>query len=100
MDLNKLKKGLFSTIKPQPPKSNGSTEQIVSISVVDFNYGFHQASRLGGTVEGLRTCLHRIYQDYRHRVRDDKSKQDELKKPHILELEELKGENARLEAKD
>jgi hypothetical protein len=60
-------------------------------------YGFVQASRLDGTLAGLTVCLQRIYHDFRQGIKDDAAKQEELKQPYRLKIEERKGDIARLE---
>ena len=41
-------------------------------------YGFIQASRLDGTLAGLRVCLHKIYQDFLQEIKDDAAKQADI----------------------
>lgn len=60
-------------------------------------YGFIQASRLDGTLAGLRVCLQKIYHDFRQEIKDDTVRQEELKRPFRLKIEERKGDIARLE---
>lgn len=60
-------------------------------------YGFVQASRLDGTLAGLTVCLQKIYHDFRQEIKNDTAKQEELKRPYRLKIEERKGDIARLE---
>jgi hypothetical protein len=54
---------------------------------------------LGGSIPGLRVCLQKIYFDFKDRIKDDHEKQEELKKPAKIKLEEHKGDVERWENK-
>lgn len=100
MDLSKIKKGLFAVKEPEEKKEEVNKLQVPATEKITYtDYGFQQASRLGGTTPGLRTCLHKIYQDFKQEVKDDTAKQDELKKPYKIKIEEYKGDIERLEKK-
>jgi hypothetical protein len=100
MDLSKIRKGLFAVKEPEEKKEDGNKPQIqVAEKITYTDYGFQQASRLGGTMPGLRTCLHKIYQDFKQEIKDDAVKQDELKKPYKIKVEGYKGDIERLEKK-
>lgn len=101
MDLSQIKKGLFS-VKPTTEKKEEVTTapkfpEKEKITYTD--YGFLQASRLGGTAPGLRTCLHKIYNDFKQEIKDDMAEQEKLKKPYKVKIEEYKGDIDRLEKK-
>ena len=84
MDLSRIKKGLFAVKEPIEKKENvnsSASKQPVNPKITYTDYGFQQASRLGGTTPGLTTCLHKIYNDFKQEVKDDFAKQEELKKP-------------------
>lgn len=85
-----------------PGQQNG----ITSISLTDLddlptpeeqekldyqNYGFFQAGRMGGSVAGLRVCLEKVYFMFKRAIKQDELRQDELKKPVRVKLEEHKG---------
>ena len=102
MDLSKIKKGLFA-IKRTEEKGesiNSLPQQEQTGPKITFtDYGFQQASRLGGTTPGLRTCLHKIYNDFKQEVKDDLAKQQDLKRPYKVKIEEYKGDTERLQLK-
>lgn len=102
MDLSKLKKGLFS-VKEQTEKKEEvlltsiDTEKKDKITYQD--YGFLQAGKLGGSIAGLRVSLQKIYYDFKQDVKDDIARQEELKKPYKVQIEDYIGDNERLEKK-
>ncbi|MDF2385392.1 hypothetical protein JMG10_28260 [Nostoc ellipsosporum NOK] len=61
------------------------------------NYGFFQAGRMGGSVAGLRVCLEKVYFMFNRAIKRDQLRQDELKKPVRIKLEEHKGNIERWE---
>jgi ferritin-like metal-binding protein YciE len=95
-----MKKGLFS-LKPKPEKNDESqiSKPIENEKLSYSDYGFLQASRLGGISPGLRVCLQKLYQDFRKEMKDDLVKQEELKRPIHIKIEEYKGDIDRLEKK-
>jgi len=99
MDINNIK-GLFS-IKEQPNKNQPSVVAAApeSDKISYYDYGFKQGGRLGGTTPGLRVCLQKIYQDFKQEVKDDIAKQEELKKPIRVKIEDYKGDIDRLQNK-
>lgn len=100
MDLSQIKKGLFAIKDSVEPKTTENpANEPLSTKVTYTDYGFHQASRLGGSTPGLRTCLHKIYQDFKREIKEDSDKQEELKKPFRVKIEQYKGDNERLEKK-
>lgn len=100
MDLSQIKKGLFSVKQPTEKKEEVSPVETTGKEKITYtDYGFLQASRLGGTSPGLRTCLHKIYNDFKQEIKDDVAEQDKLKKPYKVKIEDYKGDNERLEKK-
>lgn len=102
MDFSKLKKGVFAIKKsPKLEKdvvlTDSNTDDKGKMSYRD--YGFQKAGSHHGTIEGLATCLHRLYEDYKREIKNDIAKQEELKKPIRLKIEQLKGDIDRLEKK-
>ena len=98
MENSRLLTGLFRT----KTVVNKNVETVSTNIQTDYRkaypeYGFIQASRLDGTLAGLRVCLHKIYQDYKQEIKDDTAKQEELKRPHRMKIEERRGDIARLE---
>lgn len=63
------------------------------------DYGHHQAYLLGGSIPGLRVCLQKVYFNFKEKMKDDLGKQEELKKPIRVTLEEHKGHINRWENK-
>lgn len=100
MDLSQIKKGLFS-VKPTPEKKEGlpTPKPTEKEKITYSDYGFLQAGKLGGTVPGLRVCLQKLYQDFKQDIKDDLVKQNELKRPYKVKIEDYKGDIERLEKK-
>jgi hypothetical protein len=98
MDFSKIKKGIFSIKESTEKASTDLHEQKVE-KVSYRQYGFERASAHSGRVTGLDNCLKKIYADYKEEVRKDAEKQDELKRPSRIKIEEYKGDIERLERK-
>lgn len=103
MDQNSfVKRGLFSLKKeietPQPPPFTITTSSERE-KMTYTDYGFHQAGRLGGSGPGLKVCLQQLYYDFKNALREDDVRQDELKRPYKVKIEEYKGNNERLSDK-
>jgi hypothetical protein len=100
MELSILPKRLFAIKKqekiPQDDIQNITNEDS---KITYQEYGFQQAGHLGGTIPGLHVCLHKIYHDFRQEIKDDFARQEELKKPMRIKIEEYKGDNERLSNK-
>jgi len=100
MDLSQIKKGLFS-VKPTIEKKEEaiSPKPTEKEKITYTDYGFLQAGKLGGTVPGLRVCLQKLYQDFKQDIKDDFVKQEELKRPYKVKIEDYRGDIERLEKK-
>jgi hypothetical protein len=98
MGLLKLTKDLFA-IKETPPLPATEVKEEKKEKISYQEYGQHQASMLGGSTPGLRVCLQKIYYNFKDRIKDDNEKQEELKKPARIKLEEHKGNIERWENK-
>jgi hypothetical protein len=99
MALSQIKKGLFS-VKPITEKKEEATTTPKSTEkekITYTDYGFLQAGKLGGTVPGLRVCLQKLYHDFKQDIKDDNVKQEELKKPYKIQIEDYRGDTERLE---
>jgi len=91
MDFSNLKKGLFSLKKSSPEDTN----QLITDTGKNINfkeYGFERCNAHQGSSVGLRTCLGRIFHEYKEDLRRNEEKQVELKKPLNLKLQQLKSE--------
>jgi len=101
MGLSQIKNGIFS-VKPLKDKK-GEVKTTPKPSekekITYSDYGFLQAGKLGGTFPGLKVCLQKLYHDFNQDIRNDNVKQDELKKPYKIKIEEYKGDNERIEKK-
>lgn len=95
MSLLNLTKGLFATKEAAVPPPKVMEEPKKNYQ----DYGYHQAYQLGGTMPGLNVCLYQLYFDFKERMRKDQVKQEELKKPIRVTLEEHKGDIERWENK-
>jgi len=89
MGILKLTKGLFAVKDTPPPAPTPEKKEEVKINFQD--YGHHQAFMLGGSTPGLRVCLQKVYYNFKERIKDDHDKQEELKRPARISLEEQKG---------
>lgn len=98
MGLINLRRGIFS-VKTAEQKGPVSPDPVHKEKINYTDYGFQQASRLGGTMPGLRTCLHKVFHDFKQELKDDTVKQDELKRPFKVKIEGYKADNDRLEKK-
>lgn len=101
MDLSQIKKGLFAVKTSTEEKDNTiATPKAAEKEKITYtDYGFLQAGKLGGTVPGLRVCLQKLYQDFKQEIKNDQAKQDELKRPFKVKIEDYKGDIERLEKK-
>lgn len=101
MALSQIKKGLFSvkttTEKKEEVTTTPKPNEKEKITYAD--YGFLQAGKLGGTIPGLRVCLQKLYQDFKQDIKDDIVKQEELKRPYKVKIEDYRGDIERLEKK-
>jgi hypothetical protein len=97
MGLLKLSKELFAV--KEPPSSQPEKKEEIKEQISFQEYGLHQASMLGGSIPGLRVCLQKVYYNFKERIKDDLDKQDELKKPARIKVEEHKGDIDRWENK-
>jgi hypothetical protein len=96
MDLSKFSSRIFA-IKPSEEKK---PEVIPPVQKPNYQeYGFSQSGKLGGTLPGLRVCLQRIFHDFKSEIRDDLIKQEELKRPFKVKIEDYKGDIVRLEGR-
>jgi ferritin-like metal-binding protein YciE len=95
MSLLTITKELFAVKEPPPAPVIMVEEKKISYQ----DHGFHQAYLLGGTMPGLRVCLQKLYYDFKERMKDDHDKQEELKRPIRVKLEEHKGDIERWENK-
>lgn len=99
MDLSKIKKGLFSIKDNNEKKMEEGMTTPSNEKITYPDYGFLQAGRLGGSIPGLRVCLQKIYYEFKKEVKEDLAKQEELKKPYRVKIEEYKGDIERLKNK-
>lgn len=88
MGILKITKGLFAVKELPPPEKTEEKKEAISYQ----DYGLHQAYMLGGSLPGLRVCLQKVYFDFKERIKDDHDKQEELKRPARIKLEEHKGD--------
>lgn len=96
MDILTIKKGLFSTKTPEIKESKQDVEQHGKGGLTYSQWGFQKAGELGGSLAGLHSCLHIVYLDIKKKIIEDDSKQNELKQPHRIKIEHLKGEIEKL----
>jgi len=64
-----------------------------------WRLGFTEAGRLGGSIEGLSTCLYNIYQGFKMEMRGKEEVQRKLKEPHHIQIANLTAEIDHLEKK-
>ncbi|WP_295119094.1 hypothetical protein [uncultured Chitinophaga sp.] len=93
MSLTKITKGLFAlkellpTSAAKRPSKPGNPQE----------EGHMQAGLLGGSLAGLKVCLQKLYFTFKDQIKDDHGKQEELKRPIRMSLEEQKGHISRWE---
>jgi len=89
-DLSKFKiPGLF-TQKPEPIvdiKPDQQPDEKISFR----RFGFVQAGMMKGRTEGLKICLDAVYEQHMAEMQRDENKQEELRKPFKVTLQELLG---------
>src|SRR5690554_6266244 len=91
-DFSKFKiPGLFSQKTDLPEDSPTNSEEVEQISFRRF--GFVQAGLMKGRTEGLKICLDAVYEQHMAEMRRDENKQEELRKPFKITLQELLGAN-------
>lgn len=98
MGLLKVTKDLF-TVNETPSTDTATAEPAETgrTEITYQDYGYHQASLLGGSIAGVRVCLQKIYYDFKEKIKNDKERQEELKMPRRVKLEEHKGDIDRWE---
>ena len=96
MDILAIKKGLFNTKSPEIKESNPIIGLQGKGGLTYTQWGFQKAGELGGSLAGLQACLHIVYLDIKKKIIEDDSKQNELKQPHRIKIEHLKGENEKI----
>jgi len=95
MGILKITKGLFAVNEPPPAPPVKKEEEKISYQ----EYGHHQAYALGGSIPGLRVCLQKLYFNFKERTKNNHERQEELKKPIRITVEEHKGHIDRWENK-
>lgn len=93
MSFKKITKGLFTLkeILPVPSPKRPSP------ALNPQEEGHHQAGLLGGSLAGLKVCLQKLYFGFKEQIKDDHEKQEVLKRPIRVALEEQKGHISRWE---
>lgn len=86
-DFSKFTPNIFKT-KPKEENIKDSAKDFQEEHVSYERYGFRQAGHMNGSTEGLKICLHRVYQEHLAEMRRDDTKQEELRKPYKLTLQE------------
>ena len=98
MGLLKVTKDLFAVNETSPADTaTAEPAETRRVEITYQDYGYQQASLLGGSIAGLRVSLQKIYYDFKERIKNDKERQDELKTPMRVKLEEHKGDIERWE---
>lgn len=91
-DFSKFKiPGLFSQKADLPNETQTTTEEVEQISFRRF--GFVQAGMMKGRTEGLKICLDAVYEQHMAEMCRDENRQEELRKPFKVNLQELLGVN-------
>lgn len=89
-DLSKFKiPGLFS--QKAEPVTAATTDQQPDEKVSYRRFGFVQAGMMKGRTEGLRICLDAVYEQHMAEMERDENKQEELRKPFKVTLQEITG---------
>ncbi len=89
-DISKFKiPGLFS--QKAKPVAALMPEQQPDEKVSYRRFGFVQAGMMKGRTEGLRICLDAVYEQHMAEMERDENKQEELRKPFKVTLQEIIG---------
>lgn len=83
--------GLFS--QATEPVSEHKSDQHADEKISFKRFGFIQAGTMQGKTEGLKICLEAVYEQHMAEMRRDENKQEELRKPFKVTLQELMGMN-------
>jgi peptidoglycan hydrolase CwlO-like protein len=97
-DFSKYTGDIFK-VKPKEDTivQNNAGEQLeVPISLE--KYGFRQAGAMNGSIEGLKICLHKVFQEQLGDMRRNETKQQELRQPFRKSLQDLTAINESLES--
>lgn len=105
--MSTLKDGLFNAVDIQSDGSNGksdsdsedSDEEVRNLTKKYEDKGFEQAGNMRGSTEGLAICLNRIYQEYKSEVKNDRSAQEERRKPIREKVKKRSGEIDKLQSR-
>jgi hypothetical protein len=85
----------FSKFTPDIFKLKSKDEIVIASSDHETEHisfeqdGFRRAGHMNGSTEGLKICLHRVFQERLTEMRRDINKQQELRKPYRVSLQEL-----------
>lgn len=90
-DFSKFKTGLFKIKEKEKEIIIPANEPEEKISFQ--RHGFKQAGSMNGSTEGLKICLNRVYQEHMALMRRDENRQEELRKPFKITLQELNTTN-------
>lgn len=96
-DFSKFKPDIFK-LKPKEETLNNNLNEQNESSVSFEKYGFRQAGAMNGATEGLKICLHRVFQECLGDMRRDEAKQQELRQPYRKSLLDLTAVNEGLES--
>lgn len=96
-DFSKFKGDIFK-LKPKEEVITSTTSEQGEPSVSYEKYGFRQAGAMNGATEGLKICLHRVFQECLGDMRRDEAKQQELRQPYRKSLLDLTAVNEGLES--
>ncbi len=86
-DFSKFTPNIFKT-QPKEENIKDSAKDYHEEHVSFERYGFRQAGHMNGSTEGLKICLHRVYQEHIAEMRRDGTKQEELRQPYKQTLQE------------
>jgi hypothetical protein len=96
-DLSKFKiPGLFS--QKDEPVANIKPDQQPDEKISFKRFGFIQAGTMHGKTEGLKICLDAVYEQHMAEMRRDENKQEELRKPFKVTLQEMLGAGEELKS--
>ena len=89
-DLSKFKiPGLFS--QKEQPLADVKPDHQPDEKISYRRYGFVQAGMMKGRTEGLRICLDAVYEQHMAEMERDVNRQEELRKPYRITLQEVTG---------
>lgn len=95
----KLNNNVFTLRNQEADSEQKIDEQIIRNDQSLSEWGWEKASKLNGTMVGLKVCLQQIFQDYKKKMRQSEAEQEKAKTPLKVKVKEREGDILIYEAK-